>query len=708
MNPIVNNSNLTQTTPKENKTVLHFADLEQSVTEYDIKCFLGDYQNKIVHIELKYNKNSPLKSAIVIFKEYQDANSAKDDLNMKKIKNRTCRIMWHDKEGIKVLSYHSENNNIFVKNIPLEINPREVFEFFLTFGEISSVKINENPDGSHKGYGYISYENSTSAIKAIEQCNNKAVFTVKFPNTLITVDYFKPSVTRSGNTGVNPYIMMNNTKVKETNCSLFVKNISKELNENDLKAVFENKGNITYFKPNYSDDKKSFIKTCILSYDNENTARKAEKEINGLDVKGSILEVEKMNFINENSTTIKDNSQNNWGNNALLPSNKSCALYFRNLPDSINEEILRKIVSEYGKVNNIILYKKNIMQKIGDTFKEVEIHNGSGQVHYDSSDEASLAKETLNNKFLPGYETWKLPFFVDFYLSPKDRAARENQMINNFFPVMMQPQSDMMGMQSSMMGQNPNMNMTGNPYYQGQIPDYGYQVYQTGQTGYNEGNKAPYNKMDYNNNNYNQNSKYGGHKNNNYNNNNYGGGMNNNNNYNNNYNNKGGQYNNNNKYNNNYNNNYNNKGGNKNYHNKNNYNNNYSNNIDGYYNNNYKNNDVQEITEKMENTNINNNNNQNTKQINQVPDPETFVKVNIDQLNSLTDNSSKKEYLGEIIFNNINSHELVTRENVSYQEVGKITGMILGIEDLNEIILPCSYYHELTSRIEEALKLIRS
>jgi len=75
-------------------------------------------------------------------------------------------------------------------------------------------------------------------------------------------------------------------------------------------------------------------------------------------------------------------------------------------------------------------------------------------------------------------------------------------------------------------------------------------------------------------------------------------------------------------------------------------------------------------------------------------------------LNSLEDDSAKKEYLGEFIFKNIESHPLIQQHSLTMENIGKITGMILGIDDVNEITDIANNINNLTSRIKEALELL--
>jgi hypothetical protein len=75
-------------------------------------------------------------------------------------------------------------------------------------------------------------------------------------------------------------------------------------------------------------------------------------------------------------------------------------------------------------------------------------------------------------------------------------------------------------------------------------------------------------------------------------------------------------------------------------------------------------------------------------------------------MESLEDEMARKDYLGEFIFKMIENHEFTQRKQLTIDTIGKITGMILGIEDLLEIVEISKDNHQLTSRIQEALELL--
>jgi len=91
---------------------------------------------------------------------------------------------------------------------------------------------------------------------------------------------------------------------------------------------------------------------------------------------------------------------------------------------------------------------------------------------------------------------------------------------------------------------------------------------------------------------------------------------------------------------------------------------------------------------------------------NQMQPTKTFDEPDINYLNSLEDDNAKRDYLGEFIFKNVENHHLTVKRNLTIDDIGKITGMILGIEDIQEIIDISRNERNLNGRIQEALELL--
>ena len=70
-------------------------------------------------------------------------------MNLRKLRGKSVRIMWDERD---ISIRYNIKNNIFIKGIPKTTTPREVYEYFLQFGDISSCKLNEKEDDTHNGY----------------------------------------------------------------------------------------------------------------------------------------------------------------------------------------------------------------------------------------------------------------------------------------------------------------------------------------------------------------------------------------------------------------------------------------------------------------------------------------------------------------------------------------------------------------------------
>jgi hypothetical protein len=75
-------------------------------------------------------------------------------------------------------------------------------------------------------------------------------------------------------------------------------------------------------------------------------------------------------------------------------------------------------------------------------------------------------------------------------------------------------------------------------------------------------------------------------------------------------------------------------------------------------------------------------------------------------LQSLDTLDKQKDYLGEFLFKKIEQHPITQRKNLDMDTIGKITGMILGIDNIKEIYDITTNNDYIESRINEALKLL--
>jgi polyadenylate-binding protein len=91
---------------------------------------------------------------------------------------------------------------------------------------------------------------------------------------------------------------------------------------------------------------------------------------------------------------------------------------------------------------------------------------------------------------------------------------------------------------------------------------------------------------------------------------------------------------------------------------------------------------------------------------NNVPNTNKEDEPNFEYLQSLGDPDLQKDYLGEYLFKKIEQHPLAHSKNLTVDIISRITGMILGIDDIKEIYEITVNNKSITARINEALELL--
>ena len=91
---------------------------------------------------------------------------------------------------------------------------------------------------------------------------------------------------------------------------------------------------------------------------------------------------------------------------------------------------------------------------------------------------------------------------------------------------------------------------------------------------------------------------------------------------------------------------------------------------------------------------------------NNVPNTNKEDEPNFEYLQSLGDPDLQKDYLGEYLFKKIEQHPLAHSKNLTVDIISRITGMILGIDDIKEIYEITVNNQSITARINEALELL--
>ena len=430
------------------KTMLYLTDLPYRISIFDIQDFLSKYKDDIAKImSPEMNQRNIIKGkpiAIkVLFKNNESADKCRKEMNLKKLWNKSVRIMWE--ESNTSLRYNIKNN-IFIRGIPKTTTPREVYEYFMQFGDIFSCKVPEDEQGKHKGYGYITYYSNEDAEKALKETKGKKIF----DSLNVEIEHFQKKNER----------MINNNN-ENNNHKIYINNLPEKYTIAELNSLCKEYGNV--LNANIFSDRIG-QKFGIVEFTNENEAKDAmsklnEKIIEKDDKKNKLsvqiyqTQFEHKQFLLNQSMKIKE-------------TKAKCNLYIKNIPLTAKEEDLEKVFSKYGEITSIRIQKDKIENK--DNKDKIElVSKGFGFISFDKPEEAKKALEEMDQKFLPGFEGWNKPLDIDYHLTKNERQFVDNQdsnipnynMNNNQMPFMnnMGPAPPMPG------GYGPHMFMPMHP-----------------------------------------------------------------------------------------------------------------------------------------------------------------------------------------------------------------------------------------------------
>ena len=391
------------------KTNLILCDLSPDTNKKDIESFLSQYLDKIISTQLTEKK--PFK-ATVSFKDYNSANECRINMNQKKLKNKSIRIMWDEKDFLQ--KNKDNKNNLYVKGIPKNKSSREIYEYFFKFGDMFSVKVNEDEKGNSNGTAFVTYYNQEDAKKAIEGTNGKKIW-----DSDMEVQYQKN----------NDKVHYNNNE----NLKINISNLPDNYQEQDIIKLCEEFGKIHICNVKQGDKGKY----AIVKFTTEQEAKKAMEQLNNKEIGDKKLHTKE----------VKDNHYYNYNNKhnfqpysfykpfKFEESFENNNLYVRNIPITANEEDLKKTFGKFGKITSIKLEKEEAKSDDKDA-KKIITNRGFGYISFETIENAKNALEQLNGKHMEGFENWSKPLIIDYFM-PKEK--RQNMMQTNYYGMQNNP-----------------------------------------------------------------------------------------------------------------------------------------------------------------------------------------------------------------------------------------------------------------------------
>ncbi|KAF8406291.1 hypothetical protein HHK36_008376 [Tetracentron sinense] len=382
-------------------TSLYVGDLEWNVSDsqlYDLFSQLGQVVSVRVCRDLSSRRS--LGYAYVNYSNTQEAARALDVLNFTPLNGKAIRIMYsHRDPSIR----KSGTANIFIKNLDKAIDNKALQETFSAFGNILSCKIATDPSGQSKGYGFVQFDSEDAAQNAIDKLNGMLL-----NDKQVFVGPFLRKQERE--------TAMNKTKFN----NVFVKNLSELTTEEDLKKIFGEYGTITSVVVMRDGDGKS---KCFgfVNFENADDAAQSVDALNGAKFDEKEWYVGKAQKKYEREIELKGRFEQNM--KEAVDKFQGVNLYVKNLDDSISDDKLRELFSEFGTISSC-----KVMRDPNG------ISRGSGFVAFSTPEEASRALSEMNGKMIVSK-----PLYVALAQRKEDRKARLQAQFSQMRPVAIAP-----------------------------------------------------------------------------------------------------------------------------------------------------------------------------------------------------------------------------------------------------------------------------
>ncbi|XP_024394224.1 polyadenylate-binding protein 2 [Physcomitrium patens] len=407
-------------------TSLYVGDLESTVSEaqlYEIFSQVGQVVSIRVCRDLITRRS--LGYAYVNYNNAQDATRALELLNFNAVNGKPIRIMFsHRDPSIR----KSGTANIFIKNLDKSIDNKALHDTFAAFGTILSCKVATDPSGQSKGYGFVQFEQEESAQTAIEKVNGMLLNDKQV--------FVGPFVRRQERDQSGVVSKFNN---------VYVKNLADSTTDDELKKVFEAYGPISSAVVMRDNEGKS---KCFgfVNFEHADDAAKAVEALNGKKFDEKEWYVGRAQKKSEREAELRAKFEQE--RKERIEKYQGVNLYLKNLDDTIDDEKLREIFSEYGTIVSCKVMRDPQGQS-----------RGSGFVAFSSPDEATRAVTEMNGKMVGSK-----PLYVALAQRKEERRNRLQAAFAQRTPVgpavptslpMYHPAGPGMGPGMSYYGQHP-------------------------------------------------------------------------------------------------------------------------------------------------------------------------------------------------------------------------------------------------------------
>ncbi|XP_010471183.1 PREDICTED: polyadenylate-binding protein 5 isoform X1 [Camelina sativa] len=365
---------------------LYVGDLDPSVNE----AHLFDLFSSVATVQtVRVCRDSTSRSlgyAYVNFSNPEDASQAMESLNYTPVKDRPIRIMLSNRDPSTRLS---GKGNVFIKNLDTSIDNKALYDTFSIFGTILSCKVAMDVVGRSKGYGFVQFEKEEAAQAAIDKLNGMLL-----NDKQVFVGHFVRRQDRSrSESGALP---------RFTN--VYVKNLPKEITDVELKKTFGKYGDISSAVVMKD---QGGVSRCFgfVNFESPEAAAVAVEKMNGISLGEDVLFVGRAQKKSEREEELRRKFEQE--RLSRIEKLQGSNLYLKNLDDSVNDEKLKEMFSEYGNVTSC----KVMMNAQG-------LSRGFGFVAYSNPEEALRALNEMNGKMIG-----RKPLYIALAQRKEERRA---------------------------------------------------------------------------------------------------------------------------------------------------------------------------------------------------------------------------------------------------------------------------------------------
>jgi len=359
---------------------LYVGDLQSEVNEaflYDIFREIGPILSVKVCRDAMTSKS--LGYAYVNFQNAQDAVRAIELLNFSEVKGKPMRIMYVQRDPTV---RKNGLGNIFIKNLDKSIENKQLYETFSYFGNILSCKVctkkveKVGKDGKTTwedeslGYGFVHFETPEGAKLAIQKVNGMLIEGKKV--------------------SVAPFVRKQERLKSSSDSSfsnIYVKDLDLSVDQKGLDQFFGKFGEITssYVATDKDGKSKGF---AFVNFKDAEAAKKAcdecdTKVIEGVSVKGKPLYCGKAEKKEERKMKLSKQYE------SKRMETQGLNLYVKNLDESWDEEKVKELFGQYGKITSATIMKD-----------DKSVSKGFGFVCFSTPEEAGKAISELHNKII--------------------------------------------------------------------------------------------------------------------------------------------------------------------------------------------------------------------------------------------------------------------------------------------------------------------